>query len=98
MKILLLVLGLVIGGGAGWFTAPQPAAEMDIGPVSVEVDGDSDGGSVTATDTDDGKSMEIAVGEQSMLDDRNTRTGIFAAGGGIIGLLLGFVFGRSRPT
>ncbi|MCP5109922.1 MAG: hypothetical protein GY953_03710 [bacterium] len=97
MKILLLVLGLIIGAGAGWFTAPKPAAQMEIGPVSVEVDKDGDGGSVTATGGD-GNSLEIAVGEQSMLDDRNTRTGIFAAGGGIIGLLLGFVFGRSRPT
>ena len=96
MKILLLVLGLLIGGAAGWFTAPQPAAQVDIGPVSVEVDRDQEGGSVTASDGD--RSVEIAVGDQSMLDDRTTRTGIFAVGGGIIGLLLGFVFGRSRPA
>ena len=97
MKVILLVLGLVIGGGVGWFTAPEPAAEMKIGPVDVEVQKDGDG-SGTLTASDGGKSLEIAVGDQSVLDNKTYRTGIFAAGGGIIGLVLGFFFGRSRPA
>ena len=97
MKILLLILGLIVGGGVGWFTAPEPAAEMKIGPVELQVDKDGDG-SGTLTASDGKKTIEIGVGEPSILDNRNARTGIFAAGGGIIGLLLGFVFGRKRPA
>jgi len=94
MKVALLVVGLVIGAAVGWLTAPAPTAEMQIGPVKVEVDQDKGGGTLTASDG--GKSMEIAVGDQSVLGDRNLRTAIFAAGGGVIGLVLGFIFGRPR--
>ncbi|GLK68889.1 hypothetical protein [Hansschlegelia plantiphila] len=38
-KILLLVIGLVVGGLAGWLTRPQ-AAEISILGMKVEVQGD----------------------------------------------------------
>ena len=95
MKVLLLILGLVIGGGVGWFTAPKPAVDLKIGDVSVEVNRDADGGSLTATGAD-GDGFTIGAGEESILDDHYTRTGVFAAGGGVIGLILGFLFGRRR--
>jgi hypothetical protein len=38
-KVLLLVVGLVVGALVGFLTRPQ-AAEIRLGPVSVEVQGD----------------------------------------------------------
>jgi hypothetical protein len=38
-RILLLVLGLLIGGVTGWLTRPA-AAELTIGPLQIEVQGD----------------------------------------------------------
>ena len=96
MKIALVIIGLVVGGAIGWFTAPSPDAEIRVGNVSVEIDKGAEGGAVTAANRD--KSVEVAVGKQSILDDRNARAGIFAVAGGIIGALLGFVFGRSRTA
>ncbi len=39
-KVLLLVIGLVIGAVAGWFFRPS-VATIDAGPVQVQVDGAS---------------------------------------------------------
>jgi len=38
-KVLLLVVGLLVGGAAGWLTRPQ-AAQINIGPVQIEVQSD----------------------------------------------------------
>jgi hypothetical protein len=38
-KVLLLIAGLVIGGIAGYVTRPE-SAEISLGPVSIEVQGD----------------------------------------------------------
>lgn len=43
-KIVLLLVGLLVGGIAGWLTRPN-AAEIQLGPVSVEVK--DEGGSLT---------------------------------------------------
>lgn len=37
-KVILLVVGLVVGGLAGWLTRPE-AAEINLGPVKIEVQG-----------------------------------------------------------
>ncbi len=37
-RILLLVVGLLVGAVLGWFTRPN-AGEIAIGPVSIEVQG-----------------------------------------------------------
>ena len=42
--------------------------------------------------------IEIGSGNRSLLADRTTRTAIFAAGGGIIGLILGFLVGGRRQA
>jgi uncharacterized membrane protein YeaQ/YmgE (transglycosylase-associated protein family) len=95
-RIILLVVGLVVGGLAGWFTAPAPAVDMKIGPVSVEVQKDGDNGtSVTATGEGGGE-MNLQVGEKSMLSDRTTRAGVFGVIGAVIGLAIGFFVDRRR--
>jgi len=35
-KVILLVVGLIVGGLAGWLTRPD-TAEIKVGPLSVEV-------------------------------------------------------------
>ncbi len=95
-KTLLLIVGLVIGGAIGWFTAPH-ASSVQLGPLNVQVQnggGDSSGGSVTATN--DNGQINVKVGDSSPLDDRNSRTLIFAIIGGGIGLGLGFTLDRRR--
>jgi uncharacterized membrane-anchored protein YhcB (DUF1043 family) len=37
-RIILLVVGLLIGGMAGWLTRPE-AAQINVGPVQIEVQG-----------------------------------------------------------
>lgn len=93
MKALFLIVGLVVGGAIGWFTAPAPAVDIKVGPVSVQVQGDAQGGSVSATDTAGG-GVQVAVGNPGFLADRNQRTGVFAVIGGILGLGMGFLAGR----
>ena len=44
-KGTLLVVGLIVGGALGWFTAPKPAVDIKVGGVSIEVDGSGGGGS-----------------------------------------------------
>jgi hypothetical protein len=93
-KTILLIVGLLIGGAAGWLTAPAPALNVDIGGVNVEVQGgDGEGGTVTATGQD-GEGIEVQVGNPSPLNDRNARTAIFALVGAVIGLGVGFVVDR----
>ena len=94
MKVILLIVGLVIGAAAGWFTAPK-AVDVDVGGVSLEVEGNG-GGAMVSADRKNG--VEVSIGKRSMLDDRNTRTAIFAAIGGVIGLIIGFVADRRRTV
>ena len=55
MKVLWLVIGLVVGGLAGYLTRPQ-AAEFRVGSVSIEVQGShaagASGGSLTSGQTE----------------------------------------------
>ncbi|PZQ14366.1 MAG: hypothetical protein DI565_13190 [Ancylobacter novellus] len=58
-KVLLLVVGLLVGGLAGWLTRPQ-AAEIDLLGMKVEVQGDraagASGGSLTT-----GQTQHVAI-------------------------------------
>ena len=93
-KVILLVVGLIVGGVAGWLTAPTTDV-IKVGPLSVEVQGGSgEGGTVTATGNDG--QIQVQVGNPSPLDDRNTRALIFAIVGAIVGLGAGFVVDRQR--
>jgi hypothetical protein len=40
--------------------------------------------------------VQLQIGEASPLDDRNTRTGIFALVGAIVGFAAGFVLDRRK--
>jgi hypothetical protein len=97
MKIILLIVGIVVGGAAGWFTAPR-AVDVDVGGLSVQVDGNQDGGATLSAEETPGGGVEVSIGRRSVFEDRNTRTAIFAAIGGIIGLLIGFVADRRRTV
>ncbi|MEX0851686.1 MAG: hypothetical protein WD036_00155 [Bauldia sp.] len=94
-KAMLLVAGLVVGSLIGWLTAPTTDV-IKLGPLSVEVtQGNGEGGSMTATG-DDGQ-IKLEVGDPSPLNDRNTRTLVFAIIGAIVGLGVGFAMDRRKP-
>jgi hypothetical protein len=94
LKSVLLVLGLVIGAIAGWTTAPK-AVDIQVGPLSVQIeDGGGEGGNITATGKDG--QIQVQVGNPSPLNDRNTRTAIFAIVGGIIGFGAGLFIERRK--
>lgn len=96
MKVILLIVGLVIGAAAGWFTAPK-AVDVNLGNVSLEVEGGREGGAMISADNREG-GVEVSIGRRSVFEDRNTRTAIFAAIGGVIGLIIGFVADRRRTV
>lgn len=91
LKVILLIAGLLVGGVAGWVTAPE-AVNINVGPVSVEVQGDGEGGQLTASGQDG--QLEVQVGSASPLDDRNIRTAIFAIVGAAVGLGAGLLLER----
>ena len=94
LKTLLLVLGLAIGAIAGWVTAPK-AVDIRVGPLSVQIeDGGGESGNITATG-EDGQ-IQVQIGNPSPLNDRNTRTAIFAIVGGIIGFGAASLYGRRK--
>jgi hypothetical protein len=95
MKVILLIVGLVIGAAAGWWTAPK-AVDVDVGNLSVQVEGGHEGGAVVSAEERPGGGVDISIGRRSVFDDRNTRTAIFAVIGGVIGLVIGFVADRRR--
>jgi hypothetical protein len=93
-KVILLLVGLLIGGAAGWLTAPQPT-QLQVGPLSVEVQGgNGDGGSVTATDNNG--QVQVQVGNSSPFNDPMTRTAIFGVIGAILGLVIGVIVDRRK--
>jgi hypothetical protein len=52
-KIVLLIVGLIAGGLVGYLTRPE-TAEIKLGPLSIEVQGDQPaqgGGSMTSSQT-----------------------------------------------
>lgn len=79
MKVIWLIIGLVVGGLTGYLTRPE-AAQLSVGGISIEVQGNhaagASGGSLT-----DGQMEHIAI---------------FAVIGALIGLGIGFVADRRR--
>jgi hypothetical protein len=97
-RTTLLVIGLIIGAAIGWFTAPQPAVDINVGGVSIQVEGDQSGGSVTATDSNGTTKVAIGDRSSSLLAQPGWRTLIFAVIGGIVGLIISGFAGRRRPA
>jgi len=78
-KVVLLLVGLVVGGLTGYLTRPE-AAEIKIGSLSVEVQGDSPAGT---------RGGSLTTGQMQ-------HVGIFAMIGAVLGLGIGFVADRRR--
>jgi hypothetical protein len=78
-KIVLLVVGLLAGGLVGYVTRPE-AAELKIGPLSVEVQGDRPAGA---------RGGELTTGQMQHI-------GLFAGIGALVGFGLGFATDRRR--
>ena len=78
--VALVVLCMLVGGVLGYVTRPQ-AAELRIGGASIEFENPAR----TATDT----SGDLTSGQLQ-------RVILFALGGGVVGLLVGFVANRNR--
>ena len=79
-KIVLLVVGLVVGGLAGYLTRPE-SAQIKLGPLSVEV---QDKGSVAG------------AGGGELTSGQMQHVGLYALIGAIVGFGAGFVADRSR--
>ena len=80
LRIGLLVVGLLVGGLVGYLTRPE-AAQINLGPVSIEVQSDR-----TASPRSGG----------AMTSRQWQHVGAFAIGGAVLGLLAGFVVDRRR--
>ncbi|AMB44601.1 MULTISPECIES: hypothetical protein [Methylobacteriaceae] len=79
-KVVLLLVGVVVGGLVGYLTRPQ-AAELKLGPLSVEIqDKDSAAGA---------RGGELTTGQLQ-------HVGLFALIGAVVGFGAGFVADRSR--
>lgn len=46
-KVLLLLVGVLVGAGIGWLTRP-PAIEFDVGPLNVVIDDPAGNGELTS--------------------------------------------------
>ena len=68
-KTLLVVVGLVIGALAGWFTAPQPST-VDLGPLHMKVEGGDNGNGGNATVTTGNGGINVNVSSNSPLDNQ----------------------------
>jgi uncharacterized membrane protein (Fun14 family) len=76
-KIALLILGLLVGGVAGYATRPQ-AAEIKIGGTSIEF-----------------SDNKVSTNSSGALTSGQTQhIFLYAAIGGVIGLLVGFAVDR----
>jgi hypothetical protein len=80
LKVSLLVAGLLIGGLVGYLTRPE-AAQINLGPVSIEVQSDR------AASPRSGGAMTTGQWQH---------VGAFAIGGAVLGLLAGFAVDRRR--
>ncbi len=96
LRLILLVIGLIVGGGIGWTTAPDTST-LKVGPLSVEVQG-GNSGDAAITATDNNGQVNLQVGSTAPLDNRNTRTLIFAVIGAVIGGAAGMLAGNRRRT
>ncbi len=79
-KIVLLLVGLVVGGLAGYLTRPQ-AAEIKLGPLSVEIQDRDSAAGARGGDLTSGQLQHV---------------GLFALIGAVIGFGAGFVADRGR--
>jgi hypothetical protein len=93
-KTMLLLVGLIIGGAIGFFTAPRPAVDIDIGGVNIQVQGDQGGGLVSATGEGNGDAVQVQVGQPSPLSQPGWRALIFAVIGAAIGYAAGIASER----
>jgi len=80
LKIVLLVIGFLVGGLAGWATLPERSAEMRIGDVEIAVD----------------ENQVAVGPEGTIAESRATRIAIFAGIGALIGLGIGFIADRRK--
>lgn len=78
-KIVLLVVGLLAGGLVGYVTRPQ-AAEIKLGPLSLEVQGDRTAGATGG----------------AMTSGQTQHVGVYALIGALAGFGLGFVADRRK--
>lgn len=95
-KILFLVVGLLLGGAIGFFTAPQPAVDINVGGVNIQVQGDEGGGSVSATGNGSDGGVAVQVGQPSPMSQPGWRALIFAIIGGALGYGAGVLTNRRR--
>ncbi|KQP59147.1 hypothetical protein ASG40_16740 [Methylobacterium sp. Leaf399] len=79
-KTMLLLVGLVAGGLVGYLTRPQ-AAEIKIGPLSVEIQDNKSSAGAGGGDLTSGQVQHI---------------GLYAVIGAVLGLGAGFVADRRR--
>ncbi len=77
LKVATLLLGLLVGGVAGYLTRPQ-SAEIKIGQMHVEFDNNQ-----VSSDSSGG-----------LTSGQTQHVMLFALGGGVIGLLVGFAIDR----
>jgi hypothetical protein len=81
-RILLLVVGLVVGGLVGWVTRPA-ATELNLGPLHAEVQSDHAAGANDTGPLTNGQIQHIAI---------------YTVVGGVIGALAGMPATRSKVS
>jgi hypothetical protein len=81
-RVLLLVVGLVVGALVGWVTRPT-ATELNIGPLHAEVQSDHAAGANNTGPLTDGQIQHIAI---------------YTVVGGVIGALAGMLATRPRVS
>jgi hypothetical protein len=94
LRVLIVLVGLVVGAVLGWATAPQTST-VDVGPLHIETQGGNSGNGGTATVTTGNGGVNVEVKSNSPFDDRNMRTLIFAAIGAAVGAIASYFVARS---